>query len=275
MFERVFHPTDLSKVSEVAFVHGLKIALTARGQFSMLHVVRQGDEGPPSSSFPRVRRTLASWGLVQADCLPQEIAKLGVRIKKLEIEADDPTEAIGDYLDERQMDLIVLATHQRGGLAQWTHSPVAEPVMRTAQLPSLFIPPDSEGFVRFADGVVSLHRVLVPVAQQPNPQAAVDAAHELARLLAPTTLEVTVLHIGHRASAPHLHLPKDPGWTWNRVSVEGAIVDTIVDAAAGAAADLVVLSTRGPQGFLGSLCGSTASSTIRKSPCPVLAVLRR
>lgn len=40
MFERVFHPTDLSKVSEVAFVHGLKIALPAREQFSMLHVVR-------------------------------------------------------------------------------------------------------------------------------------------------------------------------------------------------------------------------------------------
>ena len=57
--------------------------------------------------------------------------------------------------------------------------------------------------------------------------------------------------------------------------VEGAVVDTIVDAAAGAAADLVVLSTRGPQGFLGSLRGSTASSIIRKSPCPVLAVPRR
>ena len=273
MFERVLHPTDFSKMSEVAFVHALKIALASRGQLSVLHVQPEGDE-TPSSSFPHVRRTLAAWGLVRANCQPEEIAQLGVRVKKLELEGDDPTEAIASYLDHRPMGLIVLATRQRGGLAHLTHSAVAEPVMRTTGLPSLFIPPASEGFVRVADGVVTLRRVLVPVTQDPDPQAAVDAAHGLARLLAPATLEARVLHVGDETSSPRLSLPEVPGWIWERVTSEGAVVDAVVDAARRTDADLVVLTTRGPRGFLGALRGSTASNVIRACPCPVLAVPR-
>jgi nucleotide-binding universal stress UspA family protein len=274
MFERVFHPTDFSKTSEVAFAHGLKVALASRGQLAVLHVVPEGGEGG-AASFPKVRGTLAAWGLVATNCQPQDIAALGVRIKKLEIEADDPSGGITDYLSERPTDLVVLATHQHAGMTLWTHPPVAEPVMRSTHVPSLFIPPDSEGFVRVADGAVSLRRVLVPVAREPDPQAAIDTAHGLAGLLGATGLEVTVLHVGDEARAPRLRLPTEPaGWTWSRVSVEGPVVETIVEAATGSDTDLVVMTSRGPKGFLGSLRGGKASNIIRKCACPVLAVPR-
>ena len=160
-------------------------------------------------------------------------------------------------------------------MSLWTHPPVAEPVMRSTQLPTLFIPPDNGGFVGVDDGVVDLGRVLVPVAPEPDPQASIDVVHDLGGLLGLTALEVTVLHVDKEAGAPRLHLPKEPaGWTWNQVSAEGAVVETVVDAASGAGTDLVVMTTRGPQGFLGALRGSTASNIIRKCPCPVLAVPR-
>ena len=76
--------------------------------------------------------------------------------------------------------------------------------------------------------------------------------------------QLSVLHVGKEAGAPRPHLPKGgDGWTWNRVSVEGAVVETVVDAASGAGTDLVVMTTRGPQEFLGALRGSAASNIIR------------
>ena len=58
----IFHPTDFSEASEVAFVHALKIALVAGATLTMLHV-----EARPSSEwqdFPRVRGTLERWRLI-------------------------------------------------------------------------------------------------------------------------------------------------------------------------------------------------------------------
>lgn len=270
MFDHVCQPTDFSNTSQVAFAHALRLALASQGQLAVLHVQPEGAEGEPES-FPPVRRTLAAWGLVPATCQPEDVARLGVRIKKLEIEADDPGSGIGRYLGDHPSDLLVLATHQHAGLSRWARPPVAEPVMRSTRVPSLFIPPDCEGFVRLEDGAVRLARILVPVAEDPDPQLAVDMAAGVARLLGVETLEVTVLHVGEQGRAPEVHVRKEPaGWTWNRVSIEGPVVGAIGEAAAAGSTDLVVMTTRGPQGFLGALRGSTASSIIRRSTCPVL-----
>jgi len=58
--ESIFHPSDLSEGSEVAFAHALKIALVAEAKLTMLHV-----EASPSAEwqdFPGVRDTLERWG---------------------------------------------------------------------------------------------------------------------------------------------------------------------------------------------------------------------
>jgi len=54
--ESIFHPSDFSEASEVAFAHALKIALAARAKLTLLHV-----ETSPSADwqdFPGVRDTL-------------------------------------------------------------------------------------------------------------------------------------------------------------------------------------------------------------------------
>ena len=106
---------------------------------------------------------MAAWGLVGADCRPDDVARLGVRIKKLEIEAHDPTEAIADYLEARQMDLVVLATHQRGGLARWMHPPVAEPVVMTTRGPEGFL-----GALRGSTSSTIIRKCRCPVLAVPR-----------------------------------------------------------------------------------------------------------
>ena len=63
--ESIFHPSDFSEASEIAFVDALKIALVTQSRLSMLHVT-------PGSKlewqdFPGVRDTLERWKLIQRE----------------------------------------------------------------------------------------------------------------------------------------------------------------------------------------------------------------
>ena len=60
--ESIFHPSDFSEASEVAFVHALKIALVAGAELTMLHV--EASPGAEWQDFPGVRDTLERWGLI-------------------------------------------------------------------------------------------------------------------------------------------------------------------------------------------------------------------
>jgi nucleotide-binding universal stress UspA family protein len=66
--ESIFHPSDFSEASEVAFVHALKIALVAGAKLTMLHV--EASPGAEWQDFPGVRDTLERWaarGLLRHD----------------------------------------------------------------------------------------------------------------------------------------------------------------------------------------------------------------
>jgi nucleotide-binding universal stress UspA family protein len=75
----IFHSTDFSKASELAFSHALAVALIRKTKLVIMHA-RRG-EREDWSNFPAVRKTLARWRLLEAGSLPSEVfEKLGVRI---------------------------------------------------------------------------------------------------------------------------------------------------------------------------------------------------
>jgi len=58
----IFHPSDFSKASEVAFVHALKIALVGKALLSVLHFESDSDSETAWQDFPGVRETFErSW----------------------------------------------------------------------------------------------------------------------------------------------------------------------------------------------------------------------
>ena len=57
--QSIFHPSDFSKASELAFAHALAIALIRKTELVIMHV-RRG-EREDWSAFPAVRKTLARW----------------------------------------------------------------------------------------------------------------------------------------------------------------------------------------------------------------------
>ena len=60
--DSIFHPTDLSEASFVAFVHALKIALLAQSELTILHAANSGGDKVSWKDFPGVRQTLERWG---------------------------------------------------------------------------------------------------------------------------------------------------------------------------------------------------------------------
>jgi nucleotide-binding universal stress UspA family protein len=58
-------------------------------------------------------------------------------------------------------------------------------------------------------------------------------------------------------------------WTWNMVAKAGEPTETILRTASELSADLIVMTTDGPDGFLDALRGSTSERVLRKARCPV------
>jgi nucleotide-binding universal stress UspA family protein len=269
---RILHPTDFSAGGETAFVHGLKLALTGKGHFHLVHAEpeRMPDDAD-WAAFPGVRDTLARWGLLEQGAPTAAVAqKLGLRVTKVDVDDRKPMHAILRFLEEHPCDLIVLATHGREGLPRLMRGSVAEPLARQAQLPTLFLPHGCFGFVDARNGEVQLRNVLIPVAASPSASPAISEAVELANGLGASGTVFHLLHVG----ADELATPVEPRYEprLRRLRRSGPVVETIVQIADEVAADLVVMATAGHEGFLDAFRGSTTEQVLRQAKRAMLAV---
>lgn len=266
----IFHPSDFSEASEVAFTHALKIALVSGASLKMLHV----DPGFDAdwSDFPGVRATLEHWHLIPAGSPKSAVGELGIDVTKVIASSSNPVKECLKFLARNPAELIVLAVQQHEGRMRWLQKRVGAPIAARAEEMTLFIPHGVDGFVSRSDGAVSLRNIVVPIARKPRAQPAVDAVIRIIAALQLPSGTVTLLHVGPSAEAPSLTVPDGTGWIWNRSSQEGEPADVIVQTAAALKADLIVMTTEGRDGFLDALRGSTSERVLREARCPVLSL---
>lgn len=269
----IFHPSDFSPASEVAFGHALKIALQSKAKLDLMHVEPTlSPEKPYWLDFPAVRTTLARWGVLPEGVQRQEVAKTGLRVRKILKSSTDPVGTMLRHFHRFPPDMIVLATHQRDGLTRWLSKAVAEPLARRSGAMTLFTPQIGRGFVSLDDGTVALKRILVPIDHHPHPQTALRKALLLARGLGCVAGEFRLVHVGRPGTAPKIDLREDAGWYYETVVRQGDVVDQILEEEAHWRPDLMVLATQGHMDFLDALRGSTTEQVLRGAHCPVLSV---
>jgi nucleotide-binding universal stress UspA family protein len=273
----IFHPSDFSSASKVAFGHSLKIALQSKAKLDIMHVeAHLKPEKAHWLDFPAVRATLTRWSILPSGVQQKEVAKAGLRIRKILTSSADPVESMLRHFHRFPPDLIVLATHQREGLDRWLHKAVAEPLARRSRAMTLFIPHEGGGFVSPNDGSVALKKILVPIDHDPDPQSALDRALLLARGLNCVAGEFRLIHIAtDNRKPPVVDLPLGRGWSFETIVRRGEVVDEILKAEANWRPDLMVLATQGHMGFLDALRGSTTERVLRRAHCAVLAVPAR
>jgi nucleotide-binding universal stress UspA family protein len=258
----VFHPSDFTRGS----------ALAVKGRLEVFHS-DASSQGTQWVDFPSAFEYLRRWKMIPPEAGRDAAAELGLYFKKIQVDGTDPSDQIVNYLVHHRADLIVLSTHQRKGLERWMHRAVAEPVTRSTEAMSLFVPRTTRGFISPATGRTHLSSILIPIDAHPAPQRAVDAIITLAHLLCgsdPVTF--TLLFAGAADEMPKVRFPPRRTWQVVEQCVEGEPEEVILDAVKEFAADLIVMATEGKKGFLDALRGTVTERIVRSAPCPVLTV---
>ena len=265
----IFHPSDFSKASQLAFGHALAIALMRKTELVIMHARRGKWED--WSQFPAIRKTLAEWQVLEEGSLPSEVfEKLAVCITKVSTQGD-PVRASMRQIEKQKPDLLVLATRGRYGLPLWLKPSVAQAIARRTDAMTLFVPQGCRGIVSLG-GVINLRRILLPVDHKPDPREALTRATRAAEALGNECVEIVLLHV-NGIDFPQVDRQDGKAWVWKELRREGDVVAVILDAAEEA--DLIVMATEGRQGIYDALRGSVTERIVRGAPCPVLAVPSR
>jgi nucleotide-binding universal stress UspA family protein len=265
--DSVFHPTDFSPSSDLAFAHALAIALIRQTRFDILHAGSSLEDS--WAQFPRVRDTLERWGLLSSGSKRSEVFdKLSIRVTKIKAKGDPVGRSLGHIAMEHP-DLVVIATEGRDGIARWIEPSKAAKLQRRSKSMTLFVPAGCRGFVSPDDGSLSVKRILAPIDQSPDPSTALLMASRAALSLGDHPVEIEILHVGE-GPMPQTTRPEGDAWTWRETLTGGDVVEKILEAARKT--DLLVMATDGRDGILDAFRGSFTERVLRGVDCPVLAV---
>ena len=268
----ILHPTDFTKQSDVALAHALRLALTNNASLHLLHVGREsGDEG---NAFPSIREILQRWNMLPAGASKSDVTDLGIGIEKVIYDAGSVNDAIGAYCQRHPIDMIVLSTEGRDGVAAWIKPSTAERIAETVStlsIPTLFVPVGHHGCVDFDSGEVSMDQVLVPVDHEPDSESAVERGLRAIAMFGGELAKLTLLHVGSESKFPKVYIP-DGRWQVERVARRGNAAVEILASAEECHANLIIMVTEGSHGFLDVLRGTTTAQVLRHAPCPLLAI---
>lgn len=282
----VLVPLDGSAFARRALPYGSSLARATGGKLLLIRALRAlaaGDDGQGA------RRDKAAAEL--------RATAEGLRAQGLEVEErlrpEEAPAAIVAAAEEEHADLVVMATHGRGGLARLIFGSTTDRVLRGTRTPVLLIPPSCQRPWDFTRPL----RVLVPLDGSAFAEAGLRPASALAaRLGASLVLLRVVEWLGYERPglADLSEARREPGlaraWLYleriaAQLRAEGRTVEVCATAGAPAAgidavaresqADLVVMATHGPGGLGNPLTGSVAAGALQRSAVPLLLIQPR
>ncbi len=148
---KILVPVDFSEFCRHALRYGGELARRFEAELTLLHVVEDiypmvADPGVmlgPAVDFVADMRQSAEKGLQK---LVEEEWSQGLNVVQ-RVTVGVPFLEIVRYAKEQQIDLIVITTHGRSGLAHVLMGSVAEKIVRKATCPVLTVRPEGHNFV--------------------------------------------------------------------------------------------------------------------------------
>lgn len=279
-------PTDFCSRSKAAEMRGAQLALFDDAAVHLVHVLRF----PLIATAYEVSVPGAIWEGVQSaakvemESARKAIETQGVTTVTGEIkELHDPAEAIAQTVKARAPDLVVMATHGRGGFSRMILGSVTERILRNVHYPVLAVKEDLE------HAQTPIKRILLAVDFSVHSDRALEVTCGLARRFGAS---VDILHafdfptdyippvdahlerkIEDKAAAmlDRLSEPFD-GTPVSLHLRRGRASAVILEAAEVLGTSLIIMGRRGLGGLSHVLLGSVAERTIRAAPCSVLTV---
>lgn len=147
MYQTILLPTDgtpgTKQVAERAFDLASKYDATIQALNAILDVHPEGssdlEEHTLGVDLGNLRADLEKKGQATVAEIDAWADEAGVPCVTDVVIGGPPDEAILEYADEHDVDIIVMGTHGRTGLARWLGGSVAEDVVRHAEIPVLSV----------------------------------------------------------------------------------------------------------------------------------------
>ena len=147
-YKKILVPWDGSGWGRRAIPHAMDIALANDSELIILYVFR-----PPGTEFADQISLAGQDGQIQQlrnnveqslTGIANELRPQGIKVHTLILENTGVASAICDYVRDENVDLVVMSTHGRTGIARFLFGSVAAKVMEEVKVPVLMVHPDRE-----------------------------------------------------------------------------------------------------------------------------------
>lgn len=299
--EKILFPTDFSEPSNHALPYAVALAATYGAKLYVLHVITLFEHDPyePHHTFPDLngyRKQIQAAAEAKTGEVAARISQGPgqLQVEKIVERGVAPYEIILDVAEREAVDLIVLATHGRSGLARFLLGSVTEKIIRFARCPVLVVKQHEHEFVDPQTGLLKLRTILVPIDFSVASERALHYGASLAEQFGAQLRLVHVLDV--RINPSYYATGVDSIFQINpemrdrlehklrdfareiiaeHQSVEYVILEGKAHAeidryARKEAIDVIVMGTHGYEEIGDYLLGSTTERVVRHAPCPVL-----
>ncbi|PSQ95816.1 MAG: universal stress protein [Bacteroidetes bacterium SW_9_63_38] len=295
--DNVLIPTDFSACADHALTHALEVADRFGARLHILHVVNELDPDWYGISDAQERAVkLRDQIREEARDRLEELAPDRELDTTVSLQLSfDVADTIYEYVDERDIDLVVMGTHGRQGLDRLLLGNVAHKIIRHLPCPVMTV---REEVPWTGEEDVSYEDVLTPVDFSEHSQAALKVSKTFSSAYA---ARLHLLFVAEKRTVPTFSDTGTPGIgvvemdpeivanaekalkqlnenvggpeVESRYHVrEGDVSSDIVDFSETHGIDLIVMATRGLTGVSRFLIGSNTERIVRVAPCPVLTI---
>ena len=296
MFTHILVPLDGSSLAEAALPAAAFLACKFGARVTLFHVV---ERNAPSEVHGQAHLNNAQEAVVYLGNLSQRLFPQGIPVDchVHENQADDVAGSIVAHAAELKHDMVIMCSHGRGKALHLFLGSIAQKVIAMGSLPVLITHPDDQG----GAPAFSCNNILVPLDGNPDHAQALpvskgiaracDAALHLAivipsfaslsgeikvssRMLPATASRMLDMASEEARESIQTELTalREQGFAASAHVLRGDPAKTIVNAAADAKVDLIVLATHGKTGMEAFWAGSVTHTICSRSKSPLLLI---
>ena len=288
-FKNILVPLDGSELAERAVVPALALAEAMSAKVIFLRVAIPLPLNLDPDLYQRIIETNTNKAKQYLQLARNRFLTSSVDIA-LETVVGPAARSIISYVEENEVDLIVMSSHGRSGVSRWRYGSVAERVLRRAPCATAIIRAQVE-VAPFAH-----KRILVPLDGSPLAEQALEPASAVAKAVA---AELTLLRVTspvHTTVSPVITMKKSLYEVEERERMEATaylqdvqttlahchipikvVVETgddaaktIIDLADRLQTDLIIMSRHGRSGLSYWVFGSVTEKVLRGAHCATL-----
>ncbi len=294
MFKNILVPLDGSHVGEAALPYARGLARKLGASLALVRAAHAALK-PGDRAIEQARAVAAAEAYLAT--VAEDLRTAGFKVQTGVPFAGSPAAWIVEEVGIRHADLIVMATHDRGGPNRWLHGSVAEEVVSRVSVP-VFLMRSSETVHRVEPFTAASPALIVPLDGSSLAEAALPVATDLAVAVGGHLVLVGVIPtagqlvagaggaIGTYVGSDHAQLEVDArqylddiaAWSTARairaeVCVrQGKPATEIGAVARERATAVVVMATHGRTGLTRTVLGSVAGDVLHQGACPVMLI---